>query len=241
MIYVMSDIHGNKRNFDSIMNQIQLQPKDTLYILGDVIDRYPYGIDLLCKIKTMPNAKLLLGNHEYMMLNALEKANTSIYAGNKLLYYKKLELWYENGGDATHREFKKLDKATRTDLLVYLKHLPISVDIEIDGKKYKLVHSTPPEMFMDNTDPWYNDERQFAVWNRLNAETPIPKGYTLIFGHTPTIYFQEDNILKIWYGDDRIGIDCGSGFLDLKKDYNPEVGRLACLRLNDMKEFYSNR
>ena len=39
MIYVMSDIHGQKRRFDSIMKQIKLQPEDTLYVLGDVIDR----------------------------------------------------------------------------------------------------------------------------------------------------------------------------------------------------------
>lgn len=41
MIYVMSDIHGQKRRFDSVMKQINLQPEDTLYVLGDVIDRNP--------------------------------------------------------------------------------------------------------------------------------------------------------------------------------------------------------
>ena len=40
----MSDIHGNARRFNSIMQQIDLQPEDTLYVLGDVIDRYPDGI-----------------------------------------------------------------------------------------------------------------------------------------------------------------------------------------------------
>ena len=39
MIYVLSDIHGQKRRFESIMKQINLQPEDTLYVLGDVIDR----------------------------------------------------------------------------------------------------------------------------------------------------------------------------------------------------------
>ena len=38
MIYVLSDIHGNAKNFDAILQQICLQPEDTLYILGDVID-----------------------------------------------------------------------------------------------------------------------------------------------------------------------------------------------------------
>ena len=39
MIYVMSDIHGNLARFESIMMQIELKPTDTLYILGDIVDR----------------------------------------------------------------------------------------------------------------------------------------------------------------------------------------------------------
>lgn len=48
MHYVLSDVHGNRKRFDSIMEQIALQPEDTLYVLGDVIDRYPDGIRILC-------------------------------------------------------------------------------------------------------------------------------------------------------------------------------------------------
>ena len=71
MKYVIADIHGNERRFNSIMKQINLQREDTLYVLGDVIDRHPGGIRILRRIISMPNAKMLLGNHEYMMLRAL--------------------------------------------------------------------------------------------------------------------------------------------------------------------------
>ena len=71
MTYVLSDIHGNMANFKSILQQIDLQPEDTLYVLGDVVDRYPDGIRIIRMIMSMPNAKMLLGNHEYMMLKAL--------------------------------------------------------------------------------------------------------------------------------------------------------------------------
>ena len=47
MIYVMSDIHGQARRFHSILDQIALKDEDTLYILGDVIDRNPDGIRIL--------------------------------------------------------------------------------------------------------------------------------------------------------------------------------------------------
>ena len=71
MIYVMSDIHGHRRRFDSVKKQINLQPEDTLYILGDVIDRNPDCIRILQQLRAMPNVVMLLGNHEYMMLDAL--------------------------------------------------------------------------------------------------------------------------------------------------------------------------
>ena len=71
MIYVLSDIHGNLKRFESIMKQINLQPDDTLYILGDVVDRNPDGIKILRKLMKMPNVKMLIGNHEYMMLKAI--------------------------------------------------------------------------------------------------------------------------------------------------------------------------
>ena len=41
--------------------------------------------------------------------------------------------------------------------------------------------------------------------------------------------------MRIWYGNGLIGIDCGAAY---PTGMNPK-GRLACLRLDDMKEFYS--
>ena len=47
MTYVMSDIHGDLDRFRSVMDQIYLKADDHLYVLGDVIDGYPYGLDIL--------------------------------------------------------------------------------------------------------------------------------------------------------------------------------------------------
>ena len=68
MIYVMGDIHGNLRRFDSVMDQIRLSPEDTLYVLGDVIDRHPDGLAILRKFMKMDNVRMILGNHEAMRL-----------------------------------------------------------------------------------------------------------------------------------------------------------------------------
>lgn len=100
MHYVLSDIHGNKDAFDSILSMIKLKPDDQLYILGDVIDRGEYGIELLQQIRIMPNCTLLMGNHEYMMVNALRhpenlhfkyvwKNNRSIQIYQKYFFWTK--------------------------------------------------------------------------------------------------------------------------------------------------------
>ncbi len=231
MTYVLSDIHGNLRRFESIMNQINLQPDDTLYILGDVVDRYPQGIKILRRIMKMPNATMLIGNHEYMMLRAIghckdaadEKENAN---------WKERRLWYRNGGMVTHEYLKHIKKEYRTEVFRYIRQMPVNIDVEVNGIKYKLVHGSPVENFMSSYaySYEYRNEKEFAVWERWNECHNIPEGYVLVFGHTPTNHFQDAEPMSIWHGENAIGIDCGCGY---------EYGRLACLRLDDMKEFYS--
>ena len=52
MIYVMSDIHGQKRRFDSVMRQIGLRAEDTLYVLGDVNANRLCGIETEARSRT---------------------------------------------------------------------------------------------------------------------------------------------------------------------------------------------
>lgn len=63
--------------------------------------------------------------------------------------------------------------------------------------------------------------------------------YVTVFGHTPTaILNPQFNPLRIWkYTDTVIGIDCGSGFP--ASFPNMYAGRLSCIRLDDIKDFYS--
>ena len=232
MTYVLSDIHGNLRRFESIMKQINLQPDDTLYILGDIVDRNPDGIKILRRIMKMPNVKMLLGNHEYLMLTAVghcknaaeEKKNTN---------WRQKRLWYRNSGGITHDRLKRITLEQRAEIFCFLRNLPLNIDVEVNGVKYKLVHGSPIEDFgrLHRFYEEYEDEKEFAVWERWDETHPVPENFVLIFGHTPTLYFQDNNPLSIWKSEDAIGIDCGCGY---------EYGRLGCLRLDDMKEFYSD-
>lgn len=232
MIYVLSDIHGNQRRFASIMGQINLKPEDTLYVLGDVIDRHPGGIRILRRLMAMPNAKLLLGNHEYMMLRALgHPKDTNVDDGTARAH------WYRNGGKVTMDHFKRLRKTLRAQIIEYLLALPLSYDVTVNGVNYKLVHGGPAECF--DHDPKYPTPTHYAVWKRWVAEDPAPTDYAMIFGHTPTRYYRDISPMEVWFDHNRIGIDCGAGYPEDPAEELSRYGRLACLRLDDMQVFYS--
>ncbi len=227
MIYVVSDIHGHIARFDSVMRQIRLQPEDTLYILGDVIDRNPDGLRILQQIIETPNMIMLLGNHEQMMLNVVDdETNMNPFWENAL------ELWYSNGGECTHRHWKHLRKTRRAEILSYLRSLPIEVELDIEHKRYLLAHAAPMSLFEEYRlrTGRYKTKEDFALWHRFNAADRELDGRKLIFGHTPTRYYQDNDPLCIWFSKNAIGIDCGCAY---------DAGRLACLRLDDMQVFYS--
>ncbi len=95
------------------MSQIDLQPEDTLYILGDVVDRYPFGVEILQKIMSMPNVIMLKGNHEVMF-------EYSVKTG-------KLGLWYYNGGDCTYDAYKKLPEEQQKEIMKSPNYIKLSV------------------------------------------------------------------------------------------------------------------
>lgn len=62
----------------------------------------------------------------------------------------------------------------------------------------------------------------------------------IIFGHTMTDHFRGRRYpMEIWYGKGLIGFDCGASYPEGIDPWLGRSGRLACLRLDDMKEFYS--
>ncbi len=223
MIYVLSDIHGYQENFDSILSQINMTEQDHLYILGDVVDRGPDSITLLQRIRKMPNTTLLLGNHEYMMIDRLR------HPGDENIQ----ALWYWNDGGKTENQFLSLNKAAQEELLQYMESLPVQLELQVNGQTYILVHACPMEFYAECDETYYN-ATHFAVWFRIDSSCPMPEGKTVIFGHTPTRRYQAvKGKMRIYHGKGCIGIDCGCA-------YPLRRGQLGCLRLEDMKEFYSS-
>ncbi len=71
-VYVVSDLHGQYMMFRKLLEKVAFSDGDMLYMLGDAIDRGPDGIKILQYVKNAPNMEFLLGNHELMMLNAVD-------------------------------------------------------------------------------------------------------------------------------------------------------------------------
>ena len=74
--FVVSDIHGEYELFIRLLEEIQLKETDTLYVLGDILDRGPHPIQIILKLMEMSNVVCLTGNHELM---ALECASLDVY------------------------------------------------------------------------------------------------------------------------------------------------------------------
>ena len=209
----MADVHGEYTRYRYMLDIIDFSEEDTLYILGDVIDRGHQGVKMLLDIMERPNVKMILGNHEYMCLATLGP-NPEIGAR---------QLWQQNGGDITCSSLLYgSGKEHRGKILRFLQSLPDHYDIEVGGQEFHLVHGYPGQNQYDR------------LWNRPKADEsePIP-GKIVIVGHTPTVYLNGDDgkPLRIWHGNGIIDIDCGCG-------HESGRSRLACLRLDDMEEFY---
>lgn len=187
------------------------------------------------EIKT--NAKMLLGNHELMMMNALYYPPPEDEEWPEYYYERKQSLWYRNGGEITHNYLKHIKKTVRQEIFEYLEKLPVNMEITVNGRQFILTHAAPAELY-ETYGRKYECERDFAVWMRFDS-FPVLENCTVIFGHTPTIRFQYDNPMAIWDAKSWIGIDCGCMLPEKGDPWSGALGRLSCLRLDDMQVFYS--
>jgi serine/threonine protein phosphatase 1 len=73
MIYVTADLHGNFTGFIKLLESISLKEHDTLYVLGDVVDRGPQPLELLMDMACRPNVIPILGNHDYVAFTVLSQ------------------------------------------------------------------------------------------------------------------------------------------------------------------------
>ena len=140
MIYVMSDIHGKYDKYIQMLKQIHFSEKDTMYILGDMIDRGEKGMELLIDLIERKNVISLMGNHEYMALQCLPWLKTEITDHTvEMLNEEKINgllLWIYNGGLKSIEGFKLLSEQQQDNVIDYLRKLPLYKELWINEQHY---------------------------------------------------------------------------------------------------------
>lgn len=228
MVYVCSDLHGYRLGgFLRLLEKAGFSMNDELFILGDVIDRNgDGGVDMLQWIRRQPNFRMIMGNHESMLINCLEYFEHPEMT-DPLPY--NMRLYFHNGGGVTWRSLENLRQRNRSEfdsLTEFVKNLPLAYQIDCNGRKFVLVHGGLGAFRKDRDLGEYEPEE--ILWERPEPDTVYYDDRTVIFGHTPTLYYGDRYRGRMLFTESWIDIDCGcAGGLD------PGV-----LRLDDMTEFY---
>lgn len=243
-VYTVSDLHGQYNTFIKGLEKIGFSDNDELYCIGDAIDRGPDGIRILQYIKDRKNMDLIIGNHEFMMLNGVSPDGDDSCDG------RDCDLWlYYNGGTKTFEKYHHLTRNDREALLMWLNHRYVIKTIEAVGRKFCLTHSYYKPEFenkmyfeMEYPDVWdivwksiYRDGSTHGI--DIYSQYP---DYTFITGHVPVQRLwldmeAEDDInqLRIHQENNLIDIDGGCSI-----GYHPDISNGALfLRLDDMKVF----
>ena len=232
--FVISDIHGQYDMLMELLEEINLKESDTLYILGDILDRGPHPIKTLRELMQMHNVICLAGNHELMAVECLEFLMKEVSDKNleELDEYtlRNLVTWQYNGSKSTISEFKELSFEDRLEVIEFIKDFEIYEEVNACNKNYLLVHAGLGNFSPNKRIDEYslND----LVWARADYDTQYYDDTFVVTGHTPTQLIEGNHKPGfIFRKNNHIAIDCGATF--------PE-GRFAAICLDTGEEFYSS-
>lgn len=122
--YVTSDAHGHVRALDRALEMAQPGPRDSIFVLGDMVDRGPEPLGVVRLVRSLSNAHALMGNHEAMLLE-------TILEGGDL----ETMSWHMNGGFVTSGQLDALPREEFSELLDWLAALPTFAVVDVDDAR----------------------------------------------------------------------------------------------------------
>lgn len=129
-IFVTSDPHGHVRALDHALELASPSADDTIYVLGDMTDRGPDPMGVVKLVRGLPNAHVLMGNHERMLLDVLnETGDFDSFT------------WSLNGGLTTATGLDSLPHEEFIDTLDWIGSLPLFDIVHTDERTWILVHA----------------------------------------------------------------------------------------------------
>ena len=218
MTYVCADLHGYPRlSFLRLLQKAGFSGEDSLFVLGDVIDRGPDGIRLMQWMMAHPNVQLIMGNHESMLLSCApffpllfrtvtdealsDAALLEDCLGKGML--ELMEVWRRNGSSPTLEGLKRLSAEEREDLLDYVRDAPYFEAVECGGREFLLNHAGWGNYEPGKTQ-YTADE---MLWNRPAITDCYYEKAITVFGHTPTAFYGEQYAGRMLRTDTWIDID----------------------------------
>lgn len=192
----IGDIHGCCRTMEKLLDRLTEYPGRTFVFIGDYIDRGPcsrQAVDRVMEFAQRHYCIFLRGNHEQMLLDALQTGDYS--------------LWSMNGGGTTLDSYD----ATPDHPELPPSHMQFyrSTRMYYDTPDYFFVHAgLPAELSVAETLQHERSYYQEFLWDRSHLETATNNWEkTVVFGHTP--------VPEPLIGTNKIGIDTGCVFKGL--------------------------
>lgn len=219
MKFAISDIHGCRRTFESLLEGIGLTKSDSLYLLGDYVDRGPDSkgvIDAILQLqKDGYSVRCLRGNHEQMMLDARNDRD-------------ELRRWLRAGGVETLDSFGVADiDHVPEEYVQFLNNLEYCIEDE----GYILVHAglsfLHPAPLSDTVGVlwkrgWYPDIDYKWLGNRV-----------IVHGHTPQTLSETQAQLAALSDQQYLNIDNGCVYHD--RFSSAEIGNLVAFELTQRR------
>ena len=104
MTYAMSDQHGRYDLYIKMLEKINFSEGDTLYILGDFVDRGDEGLKIFLDTIKRDNVIPIMGNHDYLALTILSSLDREIRPGELADMRYLVDSWKLDGGTSTYNE-----------------------------------------------------------------------------------------------------------------------------------------
>ncbi|MGB8699511.1 MAG: metallophosphoesterase [Thermosynechococcaceae cyanobacterium] len=213
---IIGDVHGHYQGLQTLLALLDLGDRDTLYFLGDLIDRGPESAQVVEFVRTH-QYPCLLGNHEQMMHFAflLSQNNANHFA---------LEAWLSAGGRSTLESYTDLGQLEID--LAWIATLPTYLDL---GDLW-LVHA--------GVNPHFalaSQSAQEFCWIRKEfhqMQKPFFADKLIVTGHTITFTFPGVEPGQIVQGAGWLDIDTGA--------YHPRSGWLTALDMSQRQVYQVN-
>lgn len=195
-VFVSGDWHGCGKVAKQVLDW--LKPEDTLYFLGDAIDRAPDGLTIFDELIARPNTIFLKGNHEAMMAQAIPYIAKDLDENDCFWDLDGYYHWFANGGRETAKSFPDMSRARMFKYKKIIDEMPVRARYNSpNGHTVIIEHAgyTPFSILNHRKhDPLWDREHFYDSWNNgweYQPESEIGTTY-LVHGHTPVQYLRFD-------------------------------------------------